>query len=140
MKNVNMSLKSIVATLAVAVLVSFSAAPAFASNEKKTNKNNRVPVEVKYIGSKDQSPVVELSLDNESGEEITVQLRDLDGYVLYSVTTSDKKISRKFQIDNYSMEPIQLKVAIAGKGKLQTEVFQINRSRVVVEDVVVAKM
>ncbi len=139
MKNVNMNLKSIVAALSVAVLVSLSAVPAFANTEKKAKAKN-VPVEVKYIGSNDQSPVVELSLDNESGEEITVQLRDMDGYVLYSVTSSDKKISKKFQIDNYSLEPIQLKVAVAVKGKIQTEVFQINRSRVVVEDVVVAKM
>jgi hypothetical protein len=134
-----MNLKSIVAALSVAVLVSLSAVPAFANTEKKAKAKN-VPVEVKYIGSNDQSPVVELSLDNESGEEITVQLRDMDGYVLYSVTSSDKKISKKFQIDNYSLEPIQLKVAVAVKGKIQTEVFQINRSRVVVEDVVVAKM
>ncbi|WP_290792411.1 hypothetical protein [Flavihumibacter sp. UBA7668] len=139
MKNVNMNLKSILAALSVAVLVSLSAVPAFANTEKKAKAKN-VPVEVKYIGSNDQSPVVELSLDNESGEEITVQLRDMDGYVLYSVTSSDKKISKKFQIDNYSLEPIQLKVAVAVKGKIQTEVFQINRNRVVVEDVVVAKM
>lgn len=139
MKNVQINLKSIFATLTVALFVTLSAAPAFAGSEKKENKN-RVPVEVKYIGSNDQSPIVELSLDNESGEEITVQLRDLDGYVLYSVTTSDKKISRKFQIDNFSSEPIQLKVAIASKGKFQSEIFQINRSRTVVENVVVAKM
>ncbi|KYP16199.1 MAG: hypothetical protein A1D16_14165 [Flavihumibacter sp. CACIAM 22H1] len=134
-----MQLKSIVAAMSVAVLVGLSAAPVFANTEKKA-KAKDVPVEVKYIGSNDQSPIVELSLNNESGEEITVQLRDMDGYVLYSVTSSDKKITRKFQIDNHSMEPIQLKVAVAKKGKVQTDVFQINRSRVVVEDVVVAKM
>ena len=51
-----------------------------------------------------------------------------------------KETARKFQIDNYSMEPIQLKVAISVDGKIQTEVFQINRNRTVVEDVVVSKL
>ncbi|MCF1714323.1 hypothetical protein L0U88_06750 [Flavihumibacter sp. RY-1] len=134
-----MNLKSVLASLAIAALVAVSTNPVLANTEKRVNKN-RVPVEVKYVGSNNQSPVVEISLDNEEGKEITVQLRDLDGYVLYTATTSEKKITRKFQIDNSSLEPIQLKVAITINGKVQTEVFQINRNRTVVEDVVVSKL
>jgi uncharacterized protein YdeI (BOF family) len=134
-----MNLKSVLASLAIAALLAVSANPVLANTEKGANKN-RVPVEVKYVGSNNQSPVVEISLDNEEGKEVTVQLRDLDGYVLYTATTSEKKITRKFQIDNYSMEPIQLKVAVSVNGKVQTEVFQINRNRTVVEDVVVSKL
>jgi hypothetical protein len=139
MKNTSMNLKSVLASLAIAALLAVSANPVLANTEKRANKN-RVPVEVKYVGSNNQSPVVEISLDNEEGKEVTVQLRDLDGYVLYTATTSEKKITRKFQIDNYSLEPIQLKVAVTVNGKVQTEVFQINRNRTVVEDVVVSKL
>ena len=139
MKNTSMNLKSVLASLAIAVLLAVSANPVFANTEKRVSKN-RVPVEVKYVGSNNQSPVVEISLDNEEGKEVTVQLRDLDGYILYTATTSEKKITRKFQIDNYSLEPIQLKVAVTINGKVQTEVFQINRNRTVVEDVVVSKL
>lgn len=134
-----MNLKSVLASLAIAALVAVSANPVLANTEKRASKN-RVPVEVKYVGSNNQSPVVEISLDNEEGKEVIVQLRDLDGYVLYTATTSEKKITRKFQIDNYSQEPIQLKVAVTVNGKVQTEVFQINRNRTVVEDVVVSKL
>jgi hypothetical protein len=134
-----MNLKSVLASLAIAALVVVSNNPVLANTEKRVNKK-RVPVEVKYVGSNNQSPVVEISLDNEEGKEVTVQLRDLDGYILYTATTSEKKITRKFQIDNYSLEPIQLKVAVTVNGKVQTEVFQINRNRTVVEDVVVSKL
>lgn len=134
-----MNLKSVLASLAIAAMLAVSANPVLANTEKRVSKN-RVPVEVKYVGSNNQSPVVEISLDNEEGKEVTVQLRDLDGYVLYTATTSEKKITRKFQIDNYSLEPIQLKVAVTINGKVQTEVFQINRNRTVVEDVVVSKL
>lgn len=134
-----MNLKSVLASLAIAALLAVSANPVLANTEKRVSKN-RVPVEVKYVGSNNQSPVVEISLDNEEGKEVTVQLRDLDGYILYTATTSEKKITRKFQIDNYSLEPIQLKVAVTINGKVQTEVFQINRNRTVVEDVVVSKL
>jgi hypothetical protein len=139
MKNTSMNLKSVLASLAIAALLAVSANPVLANTEKRASKN-RIPVEVKYVGSNNQSPVVEISLDNEEGKEVIVQLRDLDGYVLYTATTSEKKITRKFQIDNSSLEPIQLKVAVTINGKVQTEVFQINRNRTVVEDVVVSKL
>lgn len=134
-----MNLKSVLASLAIAALLVVSANPVLANTEKRASKN-RVPVEVKYVGSNNQSPVVEISLDNEEGKEVTVQLRDLDGYILYTATTADKKITRKFQIDNNSLEPIQLKVAVTVNGKVQTEVFRIERNRTVVEDVVVSKL
>ncbi|HEY8397200.1 MAG TPA: hypothetical protein VIK80_04615 [Flavihumibacter sp.] len=140
MKNVSTSLKSVFATLAVAVLVALSATPSFANNEKKSNKSNRVPVEVKYVGSDKESPVLEVSLDNVTGEAITVQLREMDGTVLYSVTSSEKKITRKFRIDNFSVEPVKLKVVVAGKGKPQIDTFEINRQRVEVENIVIAKL
>ncbi|MBL7769572.1 MAG: hypothetical protein JNK20_11375 [Flavipsychrobacter sp.] len=134
-----MNLKSVLASLAIAALLAVSANPVLANTEKRASKN-RVPVEVKYVGSNNQSPVVEISLDNEEGKDVTVQLRDLDGYILYTATTSEKKITRKFQIDNNSLEPIQLKVAVTVNGKVQTEVFKIERNRTVVEDVVVSKL
>lgn len=139
MKNTSMNLKSVLASLAIAALLAVSANPVLANTEKRASKN-RVPVEVKYVGSNNQSPVVEISLDNEEGKDVTVQLRDLDGYILYTATTSEKKITRKFQIDNNSLEPIQLKVAVTVNGKVQTEVFKIERNRTVVEDVVVSKL
>lgn len=139
MKIANINMKTVFASLAIAVMVVAAATPALANNEKRAGKKN-IPVEVKYVGSNNQSPVVELSLDNAEGKEVTVQLRDLDGYLLYTVTSSDKKITRKFQIDNHSLEPIQLKVAVTINGKVQTDLFQINRNRVVVEDVVVSKL
>ncbi len=134
-----MNLKSVLASLAIAALLAVSANPVLANTEKRASKN-RVPVEVKYVGSNNQSPVVEISLDNEEGKDVTVQLRDLDGYILYTATTSEKKITRKFQIDNNSLDPIQLKVAVSVNGKVQTEVFKIERNRTVVEDVVVSKL
>lgn len=134
-----MNLKSVLASLAIAALLAVSANPVLANTEKRASKN-RVPVEVKYVGSNNQSPVVEISLDNEEGKDVTVQLRDLDGYILYTATTSEKKITLKFQIDNNSLEPIQLKVAVTVNGKVQTEVFKIERNRTVVEDVVVSKL
>jgi uncharacterized membrane protein len=139
MKNTSMNLKSVLASLAIAALLAVSANPVLANTEKRASKN-RVPVEVKYVGSNNQSPVVEISLDNEEGKDVTVQLRDLDGYILYTATTSEKKITRKFQIDNNSLDPIQLKVAVSVNGKVQTEVFKIERNRTVVEDVVVSKL
>ncbi|MFD2525840.1 hypothetical protein ACFSQD_08505 [Flavihumibacter stibioxidans] len=139
MKNVNTNLKSVLSTVMVILALFLVAAPAMANNDKKTEDKKSL-IEVKYIGSNHQSPIVEINLENESGEEMIVSIKDVDGNVLYKESFFDKKISRKVQFDNFSLDPIQIKLTASTKGKNYSESFQINRNRVVVEEVKIAKL
>ena len=130
-------LLSAVALVAVLVL---NAGTAKANNEKPKSVEDRIPVEVKYVGSLNQQPVLEVSLENTNAEDLSVTLKDMDGNVLYSGNFNDKKISKKFQFDNQGSDNIQIKLTVSSKKKSYTEVFQINRSRQVVEEVVISKL
>jgi hypothetical protein len=140
MKSVNATVKSILSAVALVAVLVLNAGIAKANNEKPKSVEDRIPVEVKYVGSLNQQPVLEISLDNANAEDLSVTLKDMDGNVLYSGNFNEKKISKKFQFDNQGSDNIQIKLTISSKKKSYTEVFQVNRSRQVVENVVISKL
>ncbi|KIC95861.1 hypothetical protein [Flavihumibacter solisilvae] len=140
MKSVNATVKSILSAVALVAVLVLNAGTAKANNEKPKSVEDRIPVEVKYVGSLNQQPVLEISLDNANAEDLSVTLKDMDGNVLYSGNFNEKKISKKFQFDNQGSDNIQIKLTISSKKKSYTEVFQVNRSRQVVENVVISKL
>mgnify|MGYP006185207003 CR=1 FL=1 len=138
MKNTNTHLRNILSAIAVFATLAVGSSSAMANTEKRTKKS--VPVEIKYVGSNYQSPVLELSFDNASEEDLTIIIRDLDGNTLYTETSSDSKYAKKFQFDNYSIEPIQIKVTVSSKKGITTETFKGTRNSQVVEAVVINKL
>ncbi len=138
MKNTNTHLRNILSAIAVFATLAVGSSSAMANTEKRTKKS--VPVEIKYVGSNYQSPVLELSFDNASEEDLTIIIRDLDGNTLYTETSSDSKYAKKFQFDNYSIEPIQIKVTVASKKGSTTETFEVTRKSQMVEAVVINKL
>lgn len=138
MKNTNTHLRNILSAIAVFATLAVGSSSAMANTEKITKKS--VPVEMKYVGSNYQSPVLELSFENASEEDLTIIIRDLDGNTLYTETSSDSKYVKKFQFDNYSIEPIQIKVTVASKKGSTTETFEVARKSQVVEAVVINKL
>ncbi len=138
MKNTNTHLRNILSAIAVFATLAVGSSSAMANTEKITKKS--VPVEMKYVGSNYQSPVLELSFENASEEDLTIIIRDLDGNTLYTETSSDSKYAKKFQFDNYSIEPIQIKVTVASKKGSTTETFEVARKSQVVEAVVINKL
>ncbi|MCG7857714.1 hypothetical protein [Flavihumibacter sp.] len=138
MKNTNTHLRNILSAIAVFATLAVGSSSAMANTEKRTKKS--VPVEIKYVGSNYQSPVLELSFENASEEDLTIIIRDLDGNTLYTETSSDSKYAKKFQFDNYSIEPIQIKVTVASKKGSTTETFEVTRKSQMVEAVVINKL
>lgn len=139
MKNVNIKLSSVIRAVMVMATIFTLAAPAMANNGLKAEEK-KSPIEVKYIGSNHQSPIIEIYLENESGEEMMVSIKDIDGNVLYKESFFDKKITKKVQFDNFTLDPIQIKLTAVSKGKSVSESFLIERNRVVIEEVKIAKL
>ena len=137
MKNTNTHMRNILSVITLAAFFLLAAAPAMANTEKS---KATVAVEVKYVGSADQSPVLEVSFNNDAAEEMTVVIRDMDGNVLFTEIASDKKYARKFKFDNHSTEPIKIKVSMASKKGSTTEIYQVSRNQQVIEQVVVSKL
>ncbi|WP_157473857.1 hypothetical protein [Flavihumibacter petaseus] len=139
MKTANTSIKRIAAFGALVLALVFTAGTANANGEKVKDAN-RIPVDVRYVGSINQQPVLEVAYDNPAGEAMNITLRDLDGNVLYTGSFTDKKIAKRFQFDNQGSDDIKIKLTVSQGKKSQTEIFQINRNSQVIEQVVVAKL
>lgn len=139
MKNVNTNMNAVIRAVVVMVTLFTLAAPAMANNGNNVEEK-KTPIEVKYIGSNEQSPIIEINLNNESGEEMMVSIKDIDGNVLYKESFFDKKISKKVQFDNFTLDPIQIRLTAVSKGKSYSESFQIERNRVIIEEVKIAKL
>ncbi len=138
MKTVNSQIKRVITLGVLALVLVLNAVIAKANNEKKSD--DRKSIELRYVGSVNQMPVLEVAYDNEAGEDLNITLRDTDGNVLYTGNSSDKKIVKRFQFDNGSNEDIKIKLTVSSRKKSQTEAFQINRSSQVIEAVTIAKL
>ena len=97
------------------------------------------PVEITYVGSIDFKPVFQIDFDNQDAAEVNLLLRDEDGTIIYSELVKDKKYSRKIQLENIDRNA-RITLVLRSKKGTQSQVFEINKSTKVVENVVVAKV
>lgn len=135
MKTVKTNMNKLVAFIALAILVNM-VTPAIS----KTKEKKETPIEVKYIGKINEQPVFQIQFDNETEGEILVVLRDEDGTILYSETFTGKRFSKKFQFEKADVNDIQIQVDIASKKKNESQIFKVNKSTRIVDEVVVSKL
>ena len=102
----------------------------------KVNPN----IEVKYMGTVNNSPLFQVEFNNEEGDEVSIYLRDAHGNLLYSEVTKDKKFSRKFRLEDIELDDNKITLHIRSKKGNLSETFQINKSVRQVEEVVVNKL
>lgn len=138
MKAILMNLSKVLSVVLVVVSVAVSA-PALA-NTGKDKKGGDLPAELTYLGSVNYSPVFQLDITNEDGENVNISLRTVDGDILYATNFKGKNFSRKFQFDKAELSNMQLKLVVSSKKKVQVQNFQISHSNRVVEEVVVGKL
>lgn len=99
-----------------------------------------VPVEVKYLGSTQGSPLFQIAFNNPQGDEVNVTLRDGDGYTIYSDVTKEKTYIRKIRFDELDFETMKLVLTLRTKKELQTKIFEVTRNMRTVEDIAVVSL
>lgn len=133
MKNVKLNLRL---SLLVALFTMSFAAPAFAF---AGNDNDKVAVELSYVGNLNDKPVYQLNLKNLEAGEYTIVIRDAFGEVLYKEKVKGTSITRKFQLENELTED-NLRFEIVNRNNNVSSVYEINKSSRLVEEVVVNKI
>lgn len=98
------------------------------------------PVEVKYLGQVNYQPIFQIDINNEAEEELFVVLKDEDGSVLYTEKFKDKKFSKKFQFNKADLQDLKIIMTLASKKEKINQVFLVNKTTSVVEDIVVSKV
>lgn len=121
-------------TFMLVLLVCFSTA-AQAADKVKSN-----PVEVKYVGSVNGNPIVQIDLEHESAEEVYLYVKDEYGNTIYTDVVKDKKYSRKLQFESEDLSSLKLMLTIRSKKGALIQAFEINKNTRTVEDVQIARL
>lgn len=129
------TLRNVAASVLLAVILVFASATANATDKIKTPN-----VEVKYVGTVDNSPLFQVEFNNENGEEVFVTLRDANGNILYSEVTREKKFSKRFRLEGIELNDSKVTLNIRSKKESAAHVFTINKSVRQVEEVIVSKL
>ena len=138
LNNRSIVVRNILASAAFASILLVTSVPYAAHAADKKNEA-KTPVEVKYLGAYEATPVFQLNIDNSNQEELLVELKDEDGSTLYSERVTAKNFSRKFRL-NSELLGKNLTMSVSSKDEKDKQVFQIKNQTKVVEDVVVEKV
>lgn len=127
------------AAFACMIFAGFVPSTAHAAERKKAERLE-APVAIKYIGKVDAQPIYQVDVDNLSGEEIYLTLRDESGSLLYSDTFSGKKFSKKFQFNMPDSDDLKITLGLTSRNEKKSQVLQFNNVIKTYEDVVITKV
>ena len=107
---------------------------------------NDSPIEFKFIGKVNNSPVFQLSINNDGAEVYFISIKDANNSVLYSerVKTTDANYTRKYRLDidesDLSAYGFGVKVEVTSAKTHKTQVYRISSQTTVKEDIIVAQL
>ncbi len=125
--------------VAVALFLVFSVVFSATASANEGKKDNPV-IELKHIGTYDNQPIFQLSLNTPVEEEFTITLRDKDGNVLYSDKVKGTSITKKFLLSTEEVGDNILSVEVKAKKNTKAEIYTINRKQNLVEETLVTKL
>jgi hypothetical protein len=97
-------------------------------------------IDLKFLGSVQQKPVFQLNINNTSNDEFIVTFRDEQSNVLYSTRLKGSNITKNFQLSDEEGNGGAMSVEVKSKKTNKSEVYTINKTQTVTEEVVVNKL
>jgi hypothetical protein len=140
MKNAIFSGNTITRHIRPSVLALLFAGVVNTSFAQAADKPAEAPAEVKYLGSAQGSPLFHIAFNNPLGEEVSVTLRDPDGYTIYADVTKEKTYIRKIRFAEFDFDKVRLTLTLRTKKNVQTQSFEVTRSTRTVEDIAVVSL
>ncbi|MEP7231829.1 MAG: hypothetical protein ABI691_16320 [Ginsengibacter sp.] len=104
------------------------------------------PIEFKFVGKVNSSPVFQLNLHNDASEVYYIHIKDASNNVLYSekVKATDANYTRKYRLDidpaDLSAYGFGVKVEVTSAKTHKTQVYKISSQTTVKEDIIVAQL
>lgn len=128
-----LSKTKIVALALVTFFTTSFTAPAFANDGNKDG-------EIAYIGNLNDLPVYRLSLKNNTKEIYFVSVTDKEGNVIYNEKVSGTNIVRNYQFDADTYANYDLIFTISDPKGKALSVYNVSKSKKVVDEVAVNKI
>lgn len=124
--------------IAIALFAAFS----FATTGKALANGDVKPksgIELRFIGNIENQPVFQLSVNGTEEDEYFVTFRDEQNNVVYTGKLKGASFNKNFQLSNEASENA-MSVEVRSKKTGKAEVYQINKTRSVTEEIVVNKL
>lgn len=113
----------------------------FLSSALKANDTiKKMPTEIKYVGSNNGNPVLQITVDNQEGENVYLLLTDEYGNTFYSDVIKDNKYSKSIQFNNVDLNDLKVTLTIRSKSGTQKQAFMISKNTRTVEEVHISKL
>ncbi len=96
-------------------------------------------VEIKYLGTQQDQLIFGLTFKNEQSEAFQITIKDSFGNSVFSEKYQTKNFSKKFLFNKDEFGDAELTFVINTGKKQQAEVFTLNKSTRIIEDVVVTR-
>jgi hypothetical protein len=119
-----------------AVLTIASTSNVMATGETKA----KAGIDLKFIGNNQEQPVFQLSVNGTEEDEYTVTFRDEQNNVLYSGRIKGTTISKNFQLNTEDGADGELSVEVKSKKTNKADVYKINKTTSITQEIVVNKL
>ena len=96
--------------------------------------------EIKYIGIVDDKLVFEIAYNSDGQNVFSVEIKDEAGYQFYYGKFKQKSFRKQFAIDKAELNNSSISFELSSLGSVKKEVFDINASARIVEEVSVVKL
>jgi hypothetical protein len=111
------------------------ASPLYAGKGKEKD----VPVQISYLGQKNEMPVFELQIDNEEENNFIINIKDGNGRLLFSERLGTKKIIRKYLLEADESEMMGTTFEVINIKTNETSNYKVNKFQKVEEKITVGK-
>jgi hypothetical protein len=128
-------MKTVISTLsrtAIALVAIFTMS--FSPNTGTPGKAEN-PAELKYIGTVDNQPLFQLSLNNTESDEFAITIRNKDNEVLYKERIKGENISRKYQLNIEDFDSTGVTFEVISKKTKSRIAYKVNETSRLVQDV-----
>lgn len=106
-------------------------------------KTPNEPIELKYVGQTQNQPVFQLNLKNTEAAQYFIDIKDVNGKVLYSEKLEGTDITRNYRLDlkdvDMAASDFGLTVEVTKAKTNETQVFHVKSIIQVVQNFEVAK-
>ncbi len=128
-------MKTVISTLSrTALLLMAVFTMSFSTNTGTPGKSD-IPAELKYLGSFDNQPQFQLSLNNTEEDEFLVVIRNKNSQVLYKEKIKGANISRKYQLNTEELDSNGITFEVVSKKTKSRVAYTVNETARLVQDV-----
>jgi hypothetical protein len=137
MKNRTTTARNVFFKLALSAII---AAGSFTSANAQNSAVTSPTPQIKYIGSLGDKIVFQVDYDNKSQDGFSVEIKDYQGFQFYFDKFKDKAFKKKYAIDKAELGNNSITFTVTTKAGVQQQVFDVNTTSRVVEEVSVVKL